>query len=211
MRLRVGIVRKRNDATECIERTVANDVVVSRGGASLTNLECYCDGARVTTIQADGVIVATSTGSTAYSMSAGGSVMHPAVPALILTPICPHTLSFRPVLLPDTVVLRIEVSKHSRNSCRIAFDGRDEMELNVGDYVEITCSAFPLPTFAKQEGVSEWFSSLARCLQWNVRTEQKEFGAIAALVHDKPQGDDTPEDPKKKRKLSWPREAEKKK
>ncbi|CAG8793203.1 16624_t:CDS:2, partial [Racocetra fulgida] len=74
------------------------------------------DDQHLTTVQADGLVVATPTGSTAYSVSAGGSLVHPAISALLITPICPHTLSFRPMLLPDSMELRICVPYNSRST-----------------------------------------------------------------------------------------------
>ena len=75
---------------------VLNEVVIDRGSSPyLAALECFCDNVHLTTVQADGIIFSTPTGSTAYSMAAGGSVVHPAVPAICVTPICPHVLSFR--------------------------------------------------------------------------------------------------------------------
>lgn len=83
------------------EHVVLNDVVIDRGlSAALTHLECFCDDGFVTTVQGDGLIIATPSGSTAYSMSAGGSMVHPQVPAILFTPICPHSLSFRPLVFP---------------------------------------------------------------------------------------------------------------
>lgn len=83
----------------------------------------------MTTVQADGLTVSTPTGSTAYSLSAGGSLVHPEIPALLITPICPHTLSFRPMLLPDSMELRICVPFNSRSTAWASFDGRGRVEL----------------------------------------------------------------------------------
>ena len=80
-------------------------------------------------MQADGLTVSTPTGSTAYSLSAGGSLVHPQIPAILITPICPHTLSFRPMLLPDSMELRICVPYNSRSTAWASFDGRGRVEL----------------------------------------------------------------------------------
>ena len=97
------------------EWTVLNEVVIHRDSSlALTRLEVYVNGAYLTTMQADGVIVATPTGSTAYSMSAAGSMVHPSVPAILLTPICPHSLSCRPMLLPDSAEVIIRNSPEAR-------------------------------------------------------------------------------------------------
>jgi len=87
---------------ESEERVVLNEVVLDRGiSPYLTNLETYCDGNFVTHVQGDGLIIATPTGSTAYSLAAGGSMVHPQVPCILFTPVCPHSLSFRPLMFPD--------------------------------------------------------------------------------------------------------------
>jgi NAD+ kinase len=82
-------------------RVVLNEVVIDRGASPyLTNLECFCDGAFVTRVQGDGLIIATPSGSTAYNLAAAGSMVHPGVPGILFTPICPHSLSFRPLVFP---------------------------------------------------------------------------------------------------------------
>lgn len=83
------------------------------------------DGAYVTTVQADGVIISTPTGSTAYSMSAGGPMVSPGLPSIIVTPICPHTLSFRPVVLPDCCTVEVNmccspVNQRLKRACRFS-------------------------------------------------------------------------------------------
>ena len=81
--------------------TVMNEVVVDRGESPfLTHLDLFADNRFLTKVQADGIIIATPTGSTAYSMAAGGSMVHPTVPCILVTPICAHSLSFRPIILP---------------------------------------------------------------------------------------------------------------
>ena len=85
----------------------------------------------MTSIQADGVIVSTPTGSTAYNMSAGGSIVHSKVNALMLTPICPHSLSFRPLVLPDTSVITLRISDESRaDSYWVSLDGDMKFEIH---------------------------------------------------------------------------------
>jgi NAD+ kinase len=87
------------------------------------------DDHHLTTVQADGLCIATPTGSTAYSLSAGGSLVHPGIPALLISPICPHTLSFRPMLLPDSMEVRVCVPYNSRSTAWASFDGRGRIEL----------------------------------------------------------------------------------
>lgn len=90
---------------------VLNEVVVDRGpSAFLSNIDLYIDGKHITTVQGDGLIVSTPTGSTAYAGAAGASLTHPSVPAIMITPICPHSLSFRPIVVPANVELKVSAS-----------------------------------------------------------------------------------------------------
>ncbi|KAM3579348.1 hypothetical protein VKS41_008207 [Umbelopsis sp. WA50703] len=135
---------------------VLNDLVVDRGQNSfMGELELFgSDGSydrHLTTVAADGLIVATPTGSTAYSLSGGGPLTHPDIPAMLITPICPHTLSFRPTLVPDTIDLRICVPFNSRSTAWVSFDGRGRVELKQGDHVKISASRYPFPTVRTKE------------------------------------------------------------
>lgn len=147
---------------------VLNDVVIDRGAASsLTNLEIYADGAFVTRVQADGLILATPTGSTAYSAGAGGALVHPSVAAILLTPVCPHALSFRPAVLPSTIRLRVVVAAASRASAVVSFDGRSRITLSAGDALAVTASRWPVTTVDLAGGAADWFGALSGCLRWN--------------------------------------------
>lgn len=164
---------------------VLNELVIDRGPSPyVSNLELYGDGELLTVVQADGCIFSTPTGSTAYSLSAGGSLVHPDIPAILLTPICPHTLSFRPMVLSDTMALRVAVPRNSRATAYCAFDGKGRIELRQGDYVTITASQYPFPTVTRTD--TEWFDSVSRTLRWNVRAAaQKPFdpdGASDGMV-----------------------------
>lgn len=115
---------------------ILNDIVIDRGtSSSMVELHCYIDSNYITTVHADGLIIATPTGSTAYSMSAGGSMVHPLTPGMLMTPICPHTLSFRQMVFPDNTILRIEVSPNSRCPASVSFDGQFKETLNQGDAI----------------------------------------------------------------------------
>ncbi|KAJ3534770.1 hypothetical protein NM208_g7410 [Fusarium decemcellulare] len=159
---------------------VLNELVIDRGPSPyVSNLELYGDDELLTVVQADGCIFSTPTGSTAYSLSAGGALVHPDIPAILLTPICPHTLSFRPMVLSDTMALRVSVPRNSRATAYCAFDGKGRLELRQGDHVTITASQYPFPTVTRTD--TEWFDSVSRTLRWNVRAAaQKPFDAEAA-------------------------------
>ena len=95
----------------------------------MSAIEIFGDDEHFTTVQADGVCVATPTGSTAYNLAAGGSLCHPDNPVILVTAICAHTLSFRPIILPDTIVLRVGVPYDARTSSWASFDGRERSEI----------------------------------------------------------------------------------
>ena len=161
-------VAERGAVEEGEQFEVLNELVIDRGPSPyVSNLELYGDNELLTVVQADGCIFSTPTGSTAYSLSAGGSLIHPSIPAILLTPICPHTLSFRPMVLSDTLALKIAVPSASRSTAYCSFDGKGRIELKQGDYVTLEASQYPFPTVMR--GGNEWVESVQRALRWNVR------------------------------------------
>ncbi|KAK9757503.1 hypothetical protein RND81_01G166600 [Saponaria officinalis] len=155
---------------------VLNEIVVDRGSNPyLSKIECYEHDRLITKVQGDGIIVATPTGSTAYSTAAGGSMVHPNVPCMLFTPICPHSLSFRPVILPDSARLELKIPDDARSNAWVSFDGKRRQQLSRGDSVRISMSQHPLPTVNKSDQTGDWFRSLIRCLNWNERMDQKAF------------------------------------
>ncbi|XP_041128932.1 NAD kinase-like isoform X2 [Polyodon spathula] len=174
-----GLIIK-NGESEISRRTVQyqvlNEVVVDRGPSSyLSNVDLFLDGHLITTVQGDGVIVSTPTGSTAYAVAAGASMIHPNVPAILITPICPHSLSFRPIVVPAGVELKIMLCPDARNTAWVSFDGRKRQEICHGDSITITTSCYPVPSICFRDPVNDWFESLAECLHWNVRKKQNPF------------------------------------
>jgi hypothetical protein len=173
MRLECTIIRRGQDTPEQ-KYEVLNEVVLDRGSNSfLTNIECYISGRLITRVQADGIMLATPTGSTAYSVAAGGSMVHPNVPAILFTPICPHSLNFRPIVLPDYVELELRVPEEARVNAWVCFDGKRRQELHRGDRVFVKMSENPVPTINKTDLTGDWFESLERCFRWSNRSEQK--------------------------------------
>ena len=106
-------------------------------------------------------------------MAAGGSVVHPAVPCILVTPICPHVLSFRSMVFPDHVVLRCYVPEDARSSASVAFDGKHRRELKRGDSVQIQMSMYPVPTLNRGDHSSDWLESLKRSFNFNKRPRQR--------------------------------------
>ena len=159
------------DLTPDASFEVLNELVLDRGPSPyVSNLELYGDTHLLTIIQADGCIISTPTGSTAYSLSAGGPLCHPSIPGILLTPICPHTLSFRPMVLSDTLLLRLVVPKNSRSTAYASFDGKGRIELRRGDEVHVEAGRYPFPTVVGEGGDGEeWFESVRRALRWNTR------------------------------------------
>eukprot|EP00189_Rhodosorus_marinus_P008812 CAMPEP_0184751924 /NCGR_PEP_ID=MMETSP0315-20130426/43303_1 /TAXON_ID=101924 /ORGANISM="Rhodosorus marinus, Strain UTEX LB 2760" /LENGTH=682 /DNA_ID=CAMNT_0027231225 /DNA_START=343 /DNA_END=2392 /DNA_ORIENTATION=- len=165
---------KGNKSMKDREFQVLNEVVIDRGSSPyLSNLDCFCDEKYITTVQADGIIMSTPTGSTAYSMSAGGSMVHPSVPAILFTPICPHSLSFRPIVFPDAATLRVDVNVESRSHAWASFDGKFRQLLKRGDGLVVQMSLYPIPTINKTDHTGDWFGSLDRAFHFNNRPEQK--------------------------------------
>ncbi|KAE9372380.1 ATP-NAD kinase [Stipitochalara longipes BDJ] len=156
---------------------ILNDIVVDRGpNPTMSSTEIFGDDEHFTSVQADGVCVATPTGSTAYNLAAGGSLCHPENPVILVTAICAHTLSFRPIILPDTIVLRIGVPYDARTSSWASFDGRERVELRPGDYVTISASRYPFANVMPQGRRSEdWVNSISGKLGWNTRQRQKSY------------------------------------
>lgn len=122
------------------QATVLNDVVVSKGTLSrMVEIQISIDGKFVTNLRGDGLIISTPTGSTAYSLSAGGPITAPSVQALILTPICPHTLTHRPLLVPSSAALEVTLTSRDEGAMT-TFDGQVGIAMTQGDTVAIHVS-----------------------------------------------------------------------
>lgn len=142
-RMRCDVAAARGE--EVLGRYLAlNDAVVSNTHLSrMVHLETRADGAEVTTYHADGLIVATPTGSTAYSLSAGGPLLLPSLGAIVLTPISPHTLTQRPLVLPATCRVEVRVADARGGQVALTVDGQVGLELQVGDRVSVSRSDHP--------------------------------------------------------------------
>ena len=122
-----------------------NDAVIGKSALSrMIDLETRADGAEVMTYHADGLIVATPTGSSAYSLSAGGPLLLPDFEAIVLTPICPHTLSQRPLVLPETCEVEIRIRDARGGEVHLTVDGQVGQELSEGDLVRVRRAAHPV-------------------------------------------------------------------
>jgi NAD+ kinase len=162
MRLRVTV---RVAGHEIESRSALNEAAIThRAIARLLDLSAELDGAEITTYKADGLILSTPTGSTAYSLAAGGPILTPDLEAIVLTPICPHTLTNRPVVLrPDAQVV---VTNVSPNPVTLTLDGQWSRELGPGDAIEVRKAERPLRTFRPG---STFFAILRQKLSWGER------------------------------------------
>ncbi len=123
-----------------------NDVVLSNGPVPhLLSFELYCNGGKAQSIRSDGIIVATPTGSSAYSMSAGGPVVDPEMSCIVATPICPHSLHIRPVVFKGSSVLEIKNARCRTNKIYLSVDGKETAEVCEGDTIRIAKSDIVVP------------------------------------------------------------------
>ena len=144
--------------------TVLNDVVVGKGMLSrMVELHIAVDGRPVTSMRGDGLIISTPTGSTAYSLSAGGPITHPSVQALILTPVAPHTLTHRPLLIPTNVELEVTLTSKDEGAMT-TFDGQVGVAMTPGDTVVIRESDHRTKLIRFHERT--YYDVLRRKLKW---------------------------------------------
>jgi NAD+ kinase len=161
MRLQVSIQRGRR---EILRQTVLNDVVINKGAlARIVDLKATIDGRYLTNYRADGLIVATPTGSTAYNLSAGGPIVYPTARAIVLTPICSFTLTNRPIILPADVHVQVELDERAQD-VSLTCDGQVGCELAPADLVHIAASPTPLRLIKPQS--PDYFEVLRTKLKW---------------------------------------------
>ncbi|MGH9405403.1 MAG: NAD(+)/NADH kinase [Terriglobia bacterium] len=147
--------------------TALNDVVLNKGAiARVHDFDVWAGGRFISTYKSDGLIVATPTGSTAYSLAAGGPVVVPAVNAFILTPICAHTLTNRPIVLPDSVVLEISV-KGDQEPVHLTIDGQVALALGDKDRVRVRKATSTVELI--QPPHKTYFEVLRQKLKWGER------------------------------------------
>ncbi len=141
-RMMLDVVIERGDGGQIRERTVLNDVVINRGNLSrIVDLETSVDEHYLTTFKADGLILSTPTGSTAYSLSAGGPIVFPQQDSIILNPICPHTLTNRPIILPENVIVKI-ILWTKEMGATVTMDGQASFILEAGDTCTVRKSRY---------------------------------------------------------------------
>lgn len=136
-------VHRRNEVVHSMN--ALNDVIVNKGElARLIEFETIIDGEFVNSMRADGIIVATPTGSTAYALSAGGPILNPTLPAIVLVPICPHTLSDRPIVVSNLSIVEIVMIAIKEQHAHLTLDGQSSFSLANDDRIVIKRSEKPL-------------------------------------------------------------------
>ncbi len=146
------------------EHTVLNDVVLTKGAlARLVELTVVVDGTAITTFRGDGLIVATPTGSTGYSLSAGGPIIHPEDRSILLTPIAPHTLTLRPLVVPDSVAVAVTRTRDDGDVV-LTLDGQIGYPVLPHDVVEVRRAAATVPLV--HSPVRSYFDVLRTKLKW---------------------------------------------
>jgi NAD+ kinase len=150
-----------------VEREAVNEIVLSQPQqARLFELDAYLDGEHVTTYKADGLIVSTPTGSTAYNLAAGGPILLPQMKALVITPICPHTLTARPLVAPLSSCIEVRQGRNA-DKVMLTVDGQWNIHLGPADRVQLTCAKSPFRIFKAPN--RSFFDLLRVKLHWGVR------------------------------------------
>ncbi|OGP32280.1 MAG: hypothetical protein A2X87_05680 [Deltaproteobacteria bacterium GWC2_42_51] len=156
-------VQIHKDGKKTSTYSVLNDVVIKGTLARLINLEARINKEYVTTYRADGLIISTPTGSTAYSLSAGGPILYPTIHSIIVAPICPFTLTNRPVVIPDWMTVEVLI-KPGQRDVLLTLDGQVDVQLGGGDIIEVKRSDACL-YLVKCPGKS-YFDILRERLMW---------------------------------------------
>ena len=154
---------------DVLTRSIAlNDAVITKTARSrMIDLSVYVADEFVTRVRADGLIIATPTGSTAYNLSAGGPIVQPNVDAMIITPIAPHTLTNRPIVIPGTSTVRVQPTMDARDEIVFTLDGQSTFPIHAGD--EITVSRASRPVRLIRPSTRSYFEVLRTKLKWGER------------------------------------------
>ncbi len=164
MMLKARICRQ---GTCILEESLLNDVVINKSAlARILTLEVRVDGDYLTTFQADGLILSTPTGSTAYSLAAGGPIIYPSLSSILLTPICPHTLTNRPIILPVDSTVDVTLRSEQRDAY-VTLDGQVGLAFLENDVAKIEKSDYTVPLVRSH--FKDYFEVLRKKLKWGER------------------------------------------
>lgn len=145
------------------QQNALNDVVLNKGALSrMFELDLNINGQYVSTFRADGLVISTPTGSTAHSLSAGGPVLYPTLETFLITPICPHTLTSRPIVLPDTFVLEVHIK--NGEDVYLTLDGQVGVPLKTNDRVKVRKAAYKTKFLTLHD--RDYFKVLRTKLKW---------------------------------------------
>ncbi len=145
-----------------------NDVVMHvRDAIRMIEFETRIDGLLVNMQRADGIVVSTPTGSTAYALSGGGPILHPGINALTMVPICPHTLSSRPIVISGDSNISISLQRHNHSHARVAFDGQSTINIEPGDQILIDRSSNTLQLIHPSR--YDYYEILRQKLGWSAQ------------------------------------------
>jgi NAD+ kinase len=157
---------------ELVRFKVLNDVVINKTTlARIIDLDVTINGEFLTTFRADGLIISTPTGSTAYNLSAGGPILYPTMESFILTPICPFTLTNRPIIIPDTDTIEVKMGKRSQERAILTFDGQVGFDFYGGDKFIIYKSKKKIKLLRPPD--HSYFKILRAKLMWGGATYNK--------------------------------------
>jgi NAD+ kinase len=158
----------RREKHEAARYLVLNDVVINKGAlARMIQMETTVNGVYLNTFRADGLIISSPTGSTAYSLSAGGPIVSPAVKALIISPICPHTLTLRPIVLPDDVTVEVTLLTEHED-VMVTLDGQVGQPLHYRDVIAIRKARGSIRLILSPD--KDYYQVLRQKLWWGERT-----------------------------------------
>lgn len=196
---------------------ILNEIVVDRGPSPYSvDLAVYIDDNFITTLKGDGLIVSTATGSTAYNLSAGGSIMQTAAKSIALTPLAPCSLSFRPLILTPDAAVRIEKVANGRGAAWVSLDGANRLKLEEGESIVVRGSPHPLPmvVLASDNLTDLWVQRLVKGFGWNQSVQNKPInkkksevlGAPGTLEESKDRNElESILKPEKKQKITEPK------
>ena len=159
------LVRVFKDEKEVARETVLNDLVINKGAlARLALINTHINDRFLTAYRADGLIIATPTGSTAYSLAAGGPIIHPSVPGILLSPICPFTLTNRPLIVPEDATIKMQLAEKTTD-IRLTCDGQVGMEIDESHTIIVVKGMSPVQMITLPD--QDYFDVLKAKLKWS--------------------------------------------
>lgn len=178
-----GVVTKRDilqsekegSESDCIELVALNDFVIDNYGSTrMLTLDIFIDGAMLGTLRADGLIIATPTGSTGYALSAGGPIVEPISPVHIITAIAPHSLTVRPLIISNTSEIVVRITSEASTPALIVADGQEEIVVNTP--AKITITKYPLSLHLLRRKDHSYFDLLRTKLLWSADVRERGKG-----------------------------------